>query len=149
MAEELSKQQLHILINAVNNYIKKKGLKKSRIKEKFPLLVAVAEVVLKDVIDAINNHTCPYCKARVKTRHGIIRHILIFHSDTYYSDLRQVVDIYVKLRKMLVKASKSVRGVSTQVFRLVVGNRVIVGKQSELAREIVKNPNILKELGVL
>jgi hypothetical protein len=136
-------------MNAVDNYIRKRDWKKARIREKFPLLVAITEILMKDVIDAVNRCVCPYCNANMGIKANTIHHILVSHTDEYYSDIKRVVDAYVELKNRLSKVSKCVRGVSTQVYRLNVNGKVIMGKQHEIAREVLRNPNILRELGLV
>jgi hypothetical protein len=136
-------------MNAIDNYIRRKDYKKNRIREKFPILIAIAEVLMKDVIDGVNNCVCPYCNTKMGSKAATIHHILLNHIDLYYGNIKWVVDVYAKLRKRLTRMNKSVKGMSTQVYRLRVEDKVIVGKQHEIAREILRNPNILKELGLI
>jgi hypothetical protein len=136
-------------VNAVDNYVRKRSWKKARIREKFPLLIAVTEILMKDVIDAVACNTCPYCNAKMGSKASTIRHILLNHVDLYYGDIKRVVDVYVRLRQRMTKTNKCVGGTSTQVYRLNVGGKVIIGKQREIAREILRNPDILRELGLI
>jgi hypothetical protein len=136
-------------MNAVDNYIRRRDYKKRRIRERFPILIAIAEIMLKDVVDAINNCVCPYCSARMRTRFATIHHILVCHIGAYYDDIKRVVDVYAKLRKRLTKTSRCANGICTQVFRLRVGDINILGKQRDIAKEILRNPSILQKLGVM
>ena len=149
MSEELSKHQLFIYMGAIDNYIRRRDYRRQRLRERYPILAAVAEVVLRNVIDAVNNHVCPYCGSEMSMRSAVVRHILLSHSEAYYNDIKYAVDVYVKLRKMLTRTNKHRNGLCTQVYKLKTGDGVIVGKQRDIANEILRNPSILQKLGVL
>jgi hypothetical protein len=136
-------------VNAVDNYIRRKDYKKRRIRERFPILIAIAEIMLKDVVDAINNCVCPYCNTKMRNKAATIHHILLNHIDAYYNDIRNVVDAYAKLRMRLMKVSRSVKGVSTKLYKLVVNGKNITGRQYDIANAILNNPSILRELGLM
>ena len=149
MSEEFSKHQLLIFMHAIDNYIRRKNYKKRHIRKSYPILIALAKILMKDVIDAIDNHICPYCKAEMKTRFATIRHIVINHGDEYYNDIKYVVEVYARLRKKLTIVHRYKKGSWIRVLRLKVGDRIIEGRQRDIAKEILKDPNILQELGVL
>jgi hypothetical protein len=136
-------------MNAVDNYVRKRRWKKARIREKFPLLIAITEILMKDVINAVERNTCPYCNAEMGSKASTIHHILLNHVDLYYGDIKHVVDAYVRLRQRMTRINKYVGGTSTQVYRLNIGGKVIIGKQREIAGEILRNPVILRELGLI
>ena len=149
MSEELSKHQLFIYMGVVDNYIRKRDYRRQRLRERYPLLIAVADIVLKDVISSIKACACPYCGAKMRARGSVIHHIIVYHTGAYYNDIKYVVDVYAKLRKRLTKTNKHSNGLCSQVYKLKVSDKVIIGKQSDIANEILKNPSILQKLGVL
>jgi hypothetical protein len=148
LSEQLSRYQLSIYINTVDNYIRRRGNKRARIEEKFPLLIAVAKVLVGDIIDAIDKHVCPFCGATMKSRVATIGHVLRYHSDMYYSNIKYVVSVYVRLRSMMKKTTILYDGRHRTEFKLFVGGRIIRGRHNDIAKAIERDPSILQKLGL-
>jgi hypothetical protein len=130
-----------VVENAVRRYILGFGKARSRVSSYMPLVASVARATLSDVIDCIDRGSCPYCGKVFRSRRSIATHVLKSHRDELGSDIARVVDVYRGLVAMLIKRSSRV-SVDLNGVKLS-GNKTLV------AKEIQRNPGVLRELGLV
>jgi hypothetical protein len=132
----------HIVVeNAVRRYILGSERARSRVSSYMPLVASVAKAVLSDVINCIDRGSCPYCGKVFSSRRSIMTHVLKSHRDELGSDIARVVDVYRGLVDMLVKRSSRV-SVNLNGVKLS-------GNKTSIAKEIQRNPGVLRELGLV
>jgi len=87
------------LVGAVKNFILGEGEGVGI--AKFPLLEAVAKVMLDDVIKSINEGRCPFC-GKTFTKDGKLKaHLKLAHKKEIGKIAEQTVEVYHNLRKKL------------------------------------------------
>ena len=67
------------------------------------LIPCITKIILAKEYENIMNHKCPYCSYISPTRIHLRNHVLAKHRGSYYSDIKRVVDAYLKLKKVIIK----------------------------------------------
>ena len=67
------------------------------------LIPCLTKIILAKEYENIMKHKCPYCDYTSPTRIHLRNHVLAKHRESYYSDVKKVVDAYLKLKKMTIK----------------------------------------------
>jgi hypothetical protein len=93
------------------------------------------------VINGIDTGTCPYCGKVFRSRRSITTHVLKSHRDELRSDVAKVIDVYRGLVDMMVKRSSRVS--------IDLNGVKLSGNKTAIAKEIQRNPGILRELGLV
>jgi hypothetical protein len=105
------------------------------------LIPCLTRVILSKEYENIMNHKCPYCDYISPTRHHLRNHVLAKHRKSYYSDIKIVVDAYLKLQKMIIKRPSN----SQYNFVVDLPNmpRVYFKTKNELCIWIAENKDIV------
>jgi len=111
----------------------------------FPLLMAVAEVVLEPAREKYSMRVCPLCGESFKTRKGLSAHIANKHSGLDPL-VKQVYTAYQALQKRITVRSKSAK------LRFCIEEESMppvlrcFKTRTELAIHIAKHPELLTKL---
>jgi len=73
------------------------------------LIPCITRILLSEEYESIMNKKCPYCNHISRTKHHLYNHILAKHHESYYNDIKRVVDVYIKLNKMIMRRPSTSR----------------------------------------
>jgi hypothetical protein len=69
------------------------------------LIPCLVKIILAKELEDIAKRKCPYCGYQAQRKYSLHSHITTKHHAPYYNDIKRVVDVYLKLKKMTIRKS--------------------------------------------
>jgi hypothetical protein len=105
----------------------------------FPLPISVLKAMYSDIIESLNNRRCPECGKMFRYKYAATVHLIKKHPYIWMEVLHDSAETYVRLTTMMERVHKN-------RYSVRIGSIRISGSRSEIARYILKHPEILRQL---